>query len=242
MCRASRCRRLTALLTSLLLLACGFAPRRAAAQTLPDFKDSQVWVQALAIGPLSTNWRLHLEAQPRVFDDVSELGITIVRAALGRQIAPRVTVWGGYAWVARSLGPRTSYEQRSWEQLSLTLPRAGQWSPSARIRLEQRWLNPWAGASHRLRAMARVQRPLGVRSPWHVAVYDEAMVTFDTTPRGPFRGYDRNRLFSGVGRRLSPTFTAEFGYLWENSTVRGPGQRNDHIALATLNLAWRLPR
>lgn len=236
--RVITCRPLLIRFALLATAAIGLVAAPASGQTLPDFKDSQAWVQALAIGQLSKNWRLHLEAQPRVFDDVSELGITIVRAAVGRQLSPRVTVWGGYAWVARSLGPRTSYEQRSWEQLSLTLPRAGQWSPSARLRLEQRWLNPWANASHRLRAMARLQRPLGTGSPWHVALYDEAMVTFDTTPRGPFRGYDRNRLFSGVGRRLSPTFTAEFGYMWENSTVRGPGQRNDHIGLLTMNIAW----
>ena len=143
----------------------------ATAQTLPDDQDTQAWVQALAIGQLSRNWRLHLEAQPRLFDQASELGLTIVRGAVGRQLHPRVTVWGGYAWVPRSLGPRTTHEQRAWQQLSLVLPNAGAWSPTARIRLEQRWLDPWANASHRLRMMARVQRPLGRSTPWQRCIY-----------------------------------------------------------------------
>lgn len=203
-----------------------------------DTQDGQLWAQVLAIGQLSPSWRTHVELQPRVFDDVSELGLTIVRLAIGRQITPTASVWGGYAWVPRSLGPQTTHEQRSWQQLSLTGPRAGRWAPSARIRLEQRWWDPWDGAVHRLRLMARAQRPLGEGSPWHMAVYDEAMVTLDTTTPGPFRGYDRNRLFGGVGRRLSPLLTTEFGYLWENSTIRGPMQRNEHIASIVLNVAW----
>jgi hypothetical protein len=204
-----------------------------------DTQDGQMWMQALAIGQLSPNWRTHLELQPRVFDDVSELGLTIARMAIGRQITPTLTLFGGYAWVPRSFGPRTTHEQRLWQQLSLTLPRAGRWASSGRIRLEQRWWGQsWDGVAHRLRLMARTQRPLGDGSPWHLALYDEAMITLDTTTPSPFRGYDRNRLFGGLGRRLSPTFTAEFGYMWENSTIHGPLQRNEHVALLVLNVSW----
>lgn len=207
------------------------------AQTPADTQDGQLWTQVLATGTLSRNWRTHLELQPRVFDNVSELGLTIVRTAIGRQVSPRVTVWGGHAWVPRSFGPVTRHEHRLWQQVSLTLPRAGRWSPSARVRLEQRWLDQWADPSHRLRIMMRAQRPLGA-GPWHIALYDEVMTTLETTTPGPARGYDRNRLWGGLGRRLSSSFTAELGYMWENSTIRGPGQRNEHIALAVLNVAW----
>lgn len=203
-----------------------------------DTQDGQLWMQALASGQISPNWRTHLELQPRVFDNSSELGLTIIRVALGRQIAPRLSVWGGYAWVPRSLGPVTVHEQRLWQQVSLTLPPARRWAPSARIRLEQRWLGQWGDTVHRLRLMARAQRPIVEGGPWHIAIYDEAMITLDTTTPGPFRGYDRNRLFGGLGRRLSPTFTAEFGYMWENSTLRGPQQRNEHVTSLVLNVAW----
>jgi hypothetical protein len=203
-----------------------------------DVQDGQVWVQAVAIGQLSKAWRSHLEFQPRFFDNGSELGITIARVAIGRQITPRVSLWGGYAWIPRSLGPTTLYENRVWQQLLVALPPAGAWSPSLRFRTEQRWLDQWNDTVHRVRLMVRAQRPWAEGSPWHVAVYDEAMVTLDTTTPGPASGYDRNRLFGGIGRRLSPTFTSEFGYLWENSTIRGPLQRNDHVAMFVLNINW----
>lgn len=203
-----------------------------------DTQDGQLWMQALAVGQISPNWRTHLELQPRIFDNASELGLTLIRVALGRQITPRITVWGGYAWVPRSLGPVTTHEQRLWQQVSTTFPQVGRWAVSTRIRLEQRRLGQWNDTVHRLRLLARAQRSLRDRGPWHIAIYDEAMITLDTTTPGPFEGYDRNRLFGGLGRRLSPTFTAEFGYMWENSTIRGPRQRNEHVASLVLNMAW----
>lgn len=226
-------------ISPLLLLAtpliCLLSIRPVLAQ---DTQDAQLWLQALAIGQLSRDWRAHLELQPRVFDDVSELGLTIVRTAVGRRLTPGLTAWIGHAWVPRSLGPLTRHEQRIWQQLSVTLPRAGRWAPSARIRLEQRWLDQWADRSHRLRMMVRTQRPLGTRGPWSIALYDELMVTLDDTTPGPPRGFDRNRLYGGVVRQLSSAVSAELGYIWENSTLPGPPQRNDHVTIGVLNIGF----
>lgn len=225
----------------LVCLATVLAPHLSFAQSAADTSEGQIWVQALAVNPVSANWRVHLEAQPRWFDDGSELGLTIVRGAVGRRILPRATAFFGYAWVPRTQGEGVRHEQRTWQQLSLDIPSAGRWTLAGRIRLEQRHLAPWDGQSHRLRLMLRSQRPLG-GSGWTLATYDEAMVTLDRTPQGPNRGYDRNRVYGGVQRYVSPRLTAEFGYIWENSTIYGPGQRNDHIAIGVLNLTLFRPR
>jgi Protein of unknown function (DUF2490) len=201
--------------------------------------DRQVWIQGLALGQLSENWRSHIEVQPRWFDDGSELGLTIVRYALGWRVTPRVTAFLGHAWVPRTYGEGLRHEQRIWQQLSLTGPALGAWSTLGRVRLEQRWLDPWDGASHRLRLMARTQRPVGATRQWGVWAYDELMVTLDDTTRGPQGGFDRNRLAAGLTRRLSGVASVDAGYLWERA-VFGTGRRNDHIAIGVLNLA--LPR
>jgi len=86
--------------------------------------------------------------------------------------------------------------------------------------------------------MVRAQRPLGAQSRWSLALYDELMVTLDDTAPGPPRGFDRNRLYGGVVRQLSPTLSAEFGYIWENSTLPGPPQRNDHVTIGVLNIGF----
>lgn len=222
-----------AFIVLLALLLIGVSPAHA-----QDFQDVQVWSLTVVTSQLSEKWRSHLELQPRVFDNGRELGITLFRGAVGRQVTPRVSLWGGYGVIARSLGPTTTWEKRAWQQMLVSLPRAGTWVPLVRLRLEQRWIPQRADTSHRVRVMARGQRQFKANSPWHVAFYDEAMFTLDTTASGPYRGYDRNRAFGGVGRRLSPAVTIEGGYLWENSTVRGPAQRNEHVGLVTLNVAW----
>lgn len=224
-------RRILTTLVAVLVVSASTAP--AAAQPNPD---RQVWLQALAIGQLSEAWRVHLELQPRFQDDVSELGLTIVRTAIGRRVTPRVTAWVGHAWVPRTLGEGVRHEQRAWQQLSITGPALGRWATTGRVRLEQRWLDPWADASHRLRLMARTQRPIGTAG-FGVYAYDELMLTLDDTARGPASGFDRNRLSAGVSRRVSPAVSFDAGYLWERA-VFGAGRRNDHIAIGVLNLAW----
>ncbi len=200
-----------------------------------DNPDQQAWVQVLALGQLGDDWRTHVEVQPRFMNDASELGLTIVRTAVGRRVAPRLTAWLGHAWVPRTLGAGVRHEQRIWQQLTFAAPALGRWTPSARLRVEQRWLEPWDGVSHRVRLLARAQRPLGATSPWGLFAYDELMVTLDRTPRGPARGFDRNRLSGGLSRRLSPSVSTDLGYIWETATITG-GRRHDHVVVAVLNL------
>jgi hypothetical protein len=220
-----------------LVVLCGGLLALPATALAQDNPDTQIWVQVLALGQLSDRWRSHVEVQPRLFDDASELGLTIVRTAIGYQVRPRVSLWVGHAWVPRTFGAGTRHEQRVWQQASLTGPRVAGAATTVRIRLEQRWLDPWADASHRLRMMGRVQRPVRTGSPWGVFAYDEAMVTLDDTALGPARGYDRNRLSGGVSRRVAPVASVDLGYIWEHTSTGGSPHRNDHIAIGVLNLA-----
>jgi hypothetical protein len=221
--------------TALIVAGALFAasPPAAAQHT----QDAQVWVQALALGRVG-DWRTHLEAQPRVFDGASELGLTIIRAAIGRALTPQVSAWLGYAWVPRTFGPGVRHEQRIWQQLLIAPSAVHGWTPLVRLRLEQRWLDPWDGRSHRLRALARAQRPFASDGRWQLASYNELMLTFDDTPAGPQRGYDRNRFYAGVMRSVSPAATLEAGYIWEHSPLTGRGDRHDHAAIAVMTLQW----
>lgn len=229
--------RMARFLGGVLVLGLVAGAADASAQQNPD---RQVWVQGLALGQLSENWRTHLEVQPRVMQDASELGLTIFRGAIGRQVTPRITAFVGYGWVPRTFGEGVRHEQRMWQQLSITGPRLGAWATSGRVRLEQRWLDPWDGTSHRLRLLARGQRALRAGSPWGVWSYDELMVTLDDTPQGPSGGFDRNRLAAGMSRRLSGVASLDLGYLWERAVFGAAGRRHDHIAIGVLNLS--LPR
>lgn len=218
------------------LLTFAAAPRVAFAQNQPAVNDLQLWTQAIATVSLSDKWLAHLEFQSRWNEDITAHDQLLVRNAIGRRLSPRVTVWGGHAWTPRSLESGWTQEQRIWEQLSVTLPAAGAWTPSLRIRQEQRFLDSWGDASHRLRVLGRGVRPLDAEKLWSIVAFNEIMFTLDDTQGGPAQGFDQNRVFAGALRKLSKQASLESGYMWRTSDPAGPSpRRNDHVLLFWLN-------
>ena len=218
---------------ALAFVACSTWP--AAAQ---DTTDVQLWWLNVATVRLSENWRLHLEEQPRWFNDVSESFQIITRTAAGRRINDGLTLWGGYAWVAKPPGEGVQHEHRLWQQASVTLPKAEQWTPSLRFRLEQRFQGEWADTSHRARMMARGVRPITGDGRWSVVGYDEVFLTLDETEDGPLQGYDQNRLFAGVLRRVNAHVGLELGYMWINTERGSVPNLNAHTPVIWLNLTF----
>ena len=199
--------------------------------------DTQLWLFLLGQIPVGKDWLVHAEVQPRWNDDISRQDQVLLRGGLGRRLGPRVTVWGGYAYTPRHGTESWTHEQRTWEQFNANLPSLGRWSPSIRFRQEQRFLDAWSDASHRFRAMGRLVRPLG-SSGWSIAASDEYFVTLDHTGGGPRQGFDQNRVFSGVLRRLGTDVTFETGYTWQmlpkNATTP---TRHNHIWLVWFTYA-----
>jgi hypothetical protein len=211
----------------------------AAAQNAPAVHDLQQWTQVVATVSLSKQWLAHLEAQSRWNEDITAHDQLIIRNAIGRRLSPRVTIWGGHAWTPRTLESGWTQEQRLWEQLSATFPNIGAWTPSIRIRQEQRFLDTWGDSSHRLRMMGRLVRPVDTEKKWSLVGWNEIMFTFDETPGGPAKGLDQNRAFAGVLRKLNKYAGLESGYLWQ--TLDSPGaapRRHNHILFAWLNLTF----
>lgn len=198
--------------------------------------DTQLWTQVVATVSLSDAWLTHLEGQSRWADDITEHDQLIVRTAIGRRLPHRVTLWAGHAWTPRTRGPGTLHEQRLWQQLSATLPAAAGWTPSLRVRLEQRFLDTWADNSHRLRMRGRLVRPIDEKGLWSLALSDELFLTLDDTARGPWQGLDQNRAYGGILRRLSPKATIEGGYLWQTTKPPTSTRTHAHVAVVLVNL------
>lgn len=215
------------------MVLCLSTPAVAAAQ---DTVDQQLWLQVLATIRLSENWRLHLEEWPRFSVDADGATQVITRTAIGRRLSPAATLWGGYAWIAKPPGPGVTHEHRIWQQLSLTLPTAAKWTPSIRVRLEQRFQETWSDSSHRLRLMGRGVRPFDAGRRWALATWDELLLTLDETAVGPWQGVDQNRLFGGVLRQFSPKVGLEFGYLWVTSNPPSTARTHTHALSVWLNL------
>jgi hypothetical protein len=219
--------------TLLALVLCLARPGLAVAQ---DTIDEQFWLQILATLRVSDNSRLHLEAWPRFSENQDGPFQVITRGAVGRRLSPLLTAWGGYAWIAKPPGPGVTHEQRIWQQLSATLPAAAAWTPSLRIRLEQRFQNNWSDASHRLRLMGRGVRPIDGQRRWSIAAWNELLLTLDETAGGPWQGVDQNRVFGGVLHQLSPKAGVEFGYLWVTAEPPAGLRTHAHSVSVWLNL------
>ncbi|MEZ5288236.1 MAG: DUF2490 domain-containing protein [Vicinamibacterales bacterium] len=210
-------------------------PAAAAAQ---NTVDGHVWLQVLATVRLSENWRLHLEEQPRWFENGTESFQILTRTALGRRIHDRATLWGGYAWIAKPPGPasRTSTARGSSSRPASRTSHAGR-RPSASAsssgsrttgRERRTGCGPW-GASH---------------ARWTTAVRGPRLPGMNCWSRwtrrwtAPGRASTRTASFAGVLRQFSPSTGPEFGYLWTTSEPPASARTHAHVAFAWLNLTF----
>lgn len=174
-----------------------------------------LWGMLLWLPPVDTahHWRLWIEVQPRIDLEPAVFHQFIVRPGLGFQLAPPLSLWAGYAWVATSY-PRSVVEHRWWQQLLWTTAVAG-----ARVRVEEQFFPD--GAQMRLRGLLR-----GVISTalMPIVVSNEVFVIPAVWQRPVVPGYDQNRAFLGVLVPMGRGIRAEVGYM--NVHYRGDTMRH----------------
>lgn len=244
--RGKQCKKILSGLAGLmaLLALSGLSNRALASEAVRN--DLQQWGSVGLTLPLTPGKRLLLmgEAQPRV-GNLQDRGTSgdftqlILRTAVGWQLSKRVSVWQGYAW-APVFEPINVNEHRLHQQLSIQ-GKIRRLQISNRTRLEERWIENNDGrVSIRLRHMVRGMYPLDAKERWFLVLSDEAFVTLKGVSNGPATGFDQNRLFVGVSRKLSPSVNAELGYLNQFNNSRDPvPDRMNHAILLGLNVQLR---
>ncbi|MEY4667956.1 MAG: hypothetical protein RL518_655 [Pseudomonadota bacterium] len=191
--------------------------------------DFEAWMATAALVPLdeSKTYQLFVEVQPRLGDDWQRLATAIFRTALVYDPIPSLSVFTGYGWLPTFYNANyyRTYrdEQRLWQQI---LYKHDLWNISLqhRLRQEQRWIEDTDGVSNRTRYMLRGSLPLTDAHDFGITVFDEFMVTLNTVEGGPWRGYDRNRLFVGTFWRVGNAHY-EIGYLGEHAKRFGDDER-----------------
>lgn len=195
-------------------------PRIAAAD------DTQLWTALFANGPVKEDSRylLWFDAHARFSEDVSRLGVSIVRPGVGYRVNDRISLWGGYAWVvSRADGRASITEHRIWQQATYRIG-AGDWGTlSGRTRLEQRFLETGDDTGFRARQFFRWIKPIG--PDWSATAWNETFIALNDTDFGANAGYDQNRTFIGARWRASERFSLEGGYLFNHINA---GDRSNH--------------
>jgi len=223
---------------SFLLSAAAFlslaAP--AVAQTT---NDEQFWFNATVMGAVGGDLVYFAEVPPRIGDGVSRLDQLLLRPAIGWRISPQVTVYQGYAHVVSPVeGGKDRNEERSFQQISWTLPASRRGEIQSRTRLEQRWRSDGRDVGHRLREMIRgeyafAESGRGVRALGSV----EAFVALNDTDWGARGGFDQLRTFAGVEVPLTGRSTIEAGYL--NQAINQPAGRTRMNHVLSLAVFFR---
>jgi hypothetical protein len=201
--------------------------------------DLQSWSMVTLTTPLSPNRKVqgYFEVQPRVSllgeHRPGPVAVLLVRPAIGYQLTKNFSVWQGYAWVP-TFHPQMTEESRIFQQLLLH-NRIKKLSLTNRVRLEERFIQGAGGTSVRGRHMLRGSIPIADSEKWSWVAYNELFINLNSTPQGPLAGFDQNRTFVGINRKLNRHTNMEAGYMANYVNYRDVDRFN-HIILLTLNL------
>lgn len=188
------------------------------------------WFMYFGSHKLSDKWGLHLEAQVRRYNFITDDQQLLLRAGINYHFGANVFATAGYCFVQTA--PYGNYpaksafpENRSWQQLQVK-NQLGRFEMISRFRSEQRFVNVpvladgvWrpgeAQFSHRFRFLNRVSIPFKGKTieekTVYFSVYDEIFV--NAGKNITFNVFDQNRLYAAFGYRFPKLGRLEIGYL-----------------------------
>lgn len=203
-----------------------------------DKEDFQIWTPVYLTVSHSDKIQGWYEVQPRYGENVSQVNQLLLRTALGYKLTKHWSVWQGYAWTPAFVPVYTS-ENRIYQQL-LYIQKFPRMSIMSRTRLEQRWIENVPGTAVRFRTLLRGQIPFDREKIWSIVAQDEIFINFNSPPNGPAEGFDQNRLFFGLNRKVNEHFHVDGGYQWQTINTREPGfiDNINHILLLQFFLIY----
>lgn len=211
-------------------------------QAASDFK---IWLPISINARLTEQLRGSFEFQPRFGDNASNLTSIRVRPALGWAINNRATLWVGYLMAANSVTPDSNtyrIENRAFQGFSWRdTANDNQFIWEVRNRLEERFLPRNSDPSIRWRTRLRVEQLIPGWSSWSVIASEEIFVNLNNNANNAQlqAGLQQNRLYAGVGYRLTPEIRVETGYFYQLVWRNPPSaDRNNNIWMTNLNFSF----
>lgn len=201
------------------------------------------WAAWFNTTKFSERWSLVSDAQLRSSDGWEEPRNLLLRAGGSYAISPQLSLVAGYAYIdTYSPTAPTLTEHRSWQQL-VAQQRVLGYPLTHRLRLEQRFIERVGTKdlySDRLRYFLRLVAPIEVAAPGgfvrgsYLALQNELFLHLTARSELNGRLFDQNRLYGGLGYRISPRLDVELGYL--NQRLEGRVQDTDnHVVQFSLH-------
>ncbi len=195
--------------------------------------DLQQWTTLTLKSPIGDKAFATFLVQPRIGQNISAMSQMIIRPALGVNLNDHISASTGYDWFSL-YDPRFQSENRWWQQVAFQ-HHFSKLKLHHRARLESRFLDGIGETSFRGRYRLRVTHPLK-NSRWYAVGSNELFINFNTVPKGPNDGFDQNRIFIGLGRKVGKKARIESGYLMQYFNRNSPAEDFiNHIILVQLS-------
>jgi len=177
-------------------------------------------------GSAGSTWRWSSDSMVRTRDGAGTLDFLGEQVTVTRDMTPRASTGAGYGYYVGFVDAGVLHEHRFFQQYG--------WSGGTglrvalRGRIEERFVTELDGMRLRARPQLRVTWPLAATGRLRGVVSDELFVQVHAA--GPsVLGFDNNRLFVGIARRLTPRDAVEIGYLNVYSRVGSTGYARTHV-------------
>lgn len=208
--------------------------------------DSGAWLIISATDRLpardgsgKSRWHYWIDAQARYPDAGSGVNQLLIRPGIGYDISPTLSVWAGYArFRAHTSSGRTVTEDRFWQQLSWRARSWGDASLSTRLRLEQRDLSTGSDTGIVLRAQLKYVRKLTPGGDTDFIASIEPFFDLRDTDWGADSGLSQNRLYFGLGWKLTPKSAIEVGYQNQYRFIDTGNDRMDHLGMVNFKFKF----
>ena len=193
------------LIISLILF---FGPINKTAFAASD--DFQIWSPIYLTYSYTDKIQGWYEVQPRFGDNASQVNQLLLRTALGYRVTKHWSLWQGYAWTP-SFDPGFVSENRIYQQL--VYAQSYQYvDVMSRTRLEQRWIQRVPGTAVRFRTLLRGRFPLDDARLWGLVTQNEVFFNLNSPTNGPNGGFDQNRFFVGLNKKINEHLSVDGGY------------------------------
>ena len=200
-------------------------------------QDAQAWTTISASGAVSGRWLAQAESDSRFGNALPRLYQQELIAGIGYKLADAASLYGGYSIVI-DFRPNlpNRIEHRPYQQLNLTLGKAGGGTVSARTRIEERFIEGFGDMGVRVRQQVRYVHPLaGTLSAFGTA---EFFFNLNDTDWGARSGFDRWRIGGGLRHPVGRKLAFELGYLNQRTAKTGAPDVTDHIVTTALAFSF----
>ena len=168
------------------------------------------WLIYIGSKQLNEKWNLHHEIQYRNYNAIGDLEQLLIRTGLGYNIGSRSNVLLGYGYInsenftGNGDDQRTVEEHRIFQQF-ITKQNIGSVTLQHRYRFEQRFVE--SDFKTRFRYFLSLNIPFQKESKYYLSAYNEIFLN------GESNVFDRNRIYGGLGYKVSKGVKVELGYM-----------------------------